>query len=123
MTGRAAGAAVAPPAPAPTSSTATAIRGWRSGANATNHASVSRGSSPGGGVAGPGVADGLGRTVLRSSAVPVLPATWTPGTAAAIPVPPVTTARMYVAIVRATDRVVARVTTGRAPRSSVGRTR
>ena len=32
--------------------------------------------------------------VSRSSAVPVLPATFTPGSAAAVPVPLVTTARM-----------------------------
>jgi hypothetical protein len=65
MTGRAAGAAVAPPAPCPTSSTHTAIWGWRSGAKAVNQASVSLVSfCGGGGLAGPGVAAGAGWTVF-----------------------------------------------------------
>src|SRR5450755_1026133 len=69
------GAAVVPPNPAPTSITATATFGCSAGAKATNHASASLGLVEFG----------------RSSAVPVLPATCTPGIAAAVPVPERTT--------------------------------
>src|SRR5207245_421915 len=61
------GAAAVPPNPAPTSMTATATVGCCAGAKATNHASASLGFVEFG----------------RSSAVPVLPATSTPGMAAA----------------------------------------
>jgi hypothetical protein len=64
-TRRAIGAADFPPAPAPTSITATATRGLPAGAKATNQASVFFGS-------------GLASAVGRSSAVPVLPATSMP---------------------------------------------
>ena len=57
------GAAAVPPNPAPTSIAATATFGSRAGAKATNHASASLGLVEFG----------------RSSAVPVLPATSTPG--------------------------------------------
>src|SRR4051812_21126173 len=77
-TSRAKGAAALPPAPAPTSITATTTFGALAGANATNHASVFFGSG------GP-------LAVGRSSAVPVLPGTSSPGSAAAVPVPERTT--------------------------------
>ncbi len=98
-TTRAAGAAVSPPAPWPTSSTATATRGLPSGANAVNQASVSDFASSAccwscSGVSSVWSGGGSSLTVVRSSAVPVLPATLTPGTAAAAPVPDVTTLRM-----------------------------
>src|SRR5206468_4921050 len=68
------GAAVVPPAPVWFwRTTATATRGAFAGAKAMNHVVF--------GVPGPPV-----------SAVPVLPATRTPGICAAVPVPPVTTA-------------------------------
>src|SRR3954452_22003497 len=117
---RAAGAAVAPPAPWPTSRTATATRGLLSGANAANQASVSVVSGSGGGWLGSGVAEGSGLTVVRSSAVPVLPATFTPGTEAAAPVPSVTTVRMKLLIVLATEALVAWVNLGAWPLRSVG---
>ena len=84
---RAIGAAALPPAPAPTSITATAIFGRCAGAKATNQASVFFGSG------GP-------PAVGRSSAVPVLPATSMPGSAAAVPVPERTTASIIVADLR-----------------------
>src|SRR3982751_3608284 len=59
--------------------TATATFGFDAGAKATNHAVVL-------------AAFWARPAVLTSSAVPVLPATWIPGIAAAVPVPPVTTA-------------------------------
>ena len=76
------------------------------------------------GRAAPGSAGaGSSLTVLRSSAVPVLPATLTPGTAAPMPVPDVTTARMKRAITRAVRSLVARVCWPWAPRESTGATR
>ena len=77
---RAAGAAVAPPEPLRTSSTASAIFGARAGAYAVNHASVLFGSDT-------GWSSTVAPRVSSSSAVPVLPATFTPGIAAAVPVP------------------------------------
>src|SRR3954470_12551032 len=59
--------------------TATATRGLEAGAKATNQAVVL-------------AAFWAMSAVLTSSAVPVLPATWMPGIAAARPVPPLTTA-------------------------------
>src|SRR6201995_5000584 len=76
MTLRAIGAADVPPKPAPTSITATATLGLEAGAKATNQASASLGFLE----------------LATSSAVPVLPATCTPGTAPAVPVPELTTA-------------------------------
>ena len=73
---RATGAAAVPPNPAPTSITATATFGFCAGAKATNQASASLGFLEFG----------------HSSAVPVLPATVTPGSAPALPVPPWMTA-------------------------------
>ena len=52
--------------------------------------------------------------------MPVLPATFTPGTAAPMPVPSVTTERMARAMKRAVSGVVARSATPPAPLSSVG---
>ena len=66
---------------------------------------------------------GSSLTVLRSSAVPVLPATLTPGTAAPMPVPSVTTARMKRAITAAVRVLAARVSLPWAPRESTGATR
>ena len=66
------GAADAPPWPAPTSITATATFGFEAGAKATNQAVVF-------------FAFWAMSAVETSSAVPVLPATVTPGIAAAIP--------------------------------------
>src|SRR3954447_25125634 len=120
----AAGAAVSPPAPWPTSSTATATRGCLYGAKPTNQASVSVLSSGCGvGLAPASTGCGSSLTVLRSSAVPVLPATLTPGTAAPTPVPPVTTARMKRAITAAVRVLAARVSLPWAPRESTGATR
>src|SRR3954462_5008244 len=67
------------------------MRGFRVGANAANQASVS-----------PGVWAPVGPTVEPSSAVPVLPATDTPGIAAAVPVPCWTTPTISVSTIRAT---------------------
>jgi hypothetical protein len=86
---------VSPPAPWPTSSTPTATRGRLSGAKAANQASVSLASASGDGWVGSVTSGGgYSRTVVRSSAVPVLPATFTPGSPAAAPVPLTTTVRM-----------------------------
>src|SRR5689334_1363217 len=79
MTRLAIGAAEAPPWPALGSITATATFGFDAGAKATNHAVVL-------------AAFWAMSAVETSSAVPVLPATWMPGIAAARPVPPLTTA-------------------------------
>src|SRR5690606_12854069 len=68
-----AGAATRPPLPPPSMTTATATSGWNAGANPMNHAWVSP---------------------LGASAVPVLPATRTPGTAAARAVPSSTASTM-----------------------------
>src|SRR5665213_3260137 len=100
---RATGAAVAPPAPSCTSSTPTTIRGASAGANVANQASVllaSLWAEPqlseldSFELDSPELFSELGEQVLAvfSSAVPVLPATVTPGIAAAVPVPERTTA-------------------------------
>src|ERR1700709_2835784 len=77
--------------------TATATCGLAACAEATNHAAISVGMVQFG----------------RNSAVPVLPATWTPGIAAAVPVPERTTssiiARTWWAVLAETAR---RRTTG-----------
>jgi hypothetical protein len=103
---------VSPPAPEATSSTPTATWGrpLPAGAYAANQASVSVGSlawSSGGQLSGFS-GSGSHFLVVRSSAVPVLPATSTPGIAARTPVPPRTTASMSRSIVRATRGLVAR---------------
>jgi hypothetical protein len=80
------------------------------GAYAANQASVSLGSlacSSGGQLSGFS-GSGWQRLVVLSSAVPVLPATCTPGIAAREPVPPRTTASIIRSIVRATRSLVAR---------------
>ena len=97
-TPRAAGAAVSPPAPSRTSITQTAIRGVRAGANAANQASVSSVRlawswqlSGTGDLAARSSGAGGHFWVVSSSAVPVLPATSTPGICACTPVPSRTT--------------------------------
>ena len=113
-TSRATGAAVAPPAPSLTSITHTAIRGCSAGAKAANQASVLLASvsvpwhSLRFGVSVRAFRGGRfparGRWVqgVFSSAVPVLPATTTPGIAAAVPVPERTTPIIRRRTVRAT---------------------
>src|SRR3954471_18021228 len=102
MTRRAIGAAAWPPAPAATIITATATLGFSAGAKATNQAVVLRGS-------------GAASAVGRSSAVPVLPATVTPGIAAAVPVPPRTTPIIMSRTWAATFALTARRRTRLAP--------
>src|SRR3954451_16255444 len=98
--------------------TATAIRGLRAGANAVNHASVSSVRLGGswelsGTGAGPtsagGGAGGGHFVVVSSSAVPVLPATATPGIWACTPVPSRTTQTIRQRTVRATLGATTRV--------------
>ena len=101
-----------PPAPSLTSSTQTTIRGCSAGANAANQASVllgfvfgRAGSLPRADSLVPVRAElvsGGGLQALFSSAVPVLPATVTPGIAAEVPVPSRTTPIIRRRTVRAT---------------------
>ena len=73
------------------------------------------------GVGSPGAAGtGSSLTVERSSAVPVLPATGTPLTAAPTPVPDLTTSRIPRPTKRATERGVAWLEPVRSPLRSVG---
>src|SRR5262245_50403988 len=106
------------------------MRGCCAGAKAANHASVLLGS-----LAAPAQLDELascapasadseeeaGEHSVFSSAVPVLPATNTPGTAAAVPVPLRTTSTIRWRTVRATCGLITGTPgAGRAPSRNVG---
>ena len=108
----AAGAATAPPEPLRTNSAATAIFGLPAGANEVNQASVLFGSD--------GAVSPSAVRVSSSSAVPVLPATFTPGMAAAVPVPKPTTPIISSSIVEAILGEITRSRLGALAGSSVG---
>src|SRR5262245_51776046 len=84
--------------------TATATFGFEAGAKATNQAVVL-------------AAFCAMSAVLTNSAVPVLPATWMPGIAAARPVPPLTTAIIIVRTSPATAELITRLRGLRPPAS------
>src|ERR1039458_1842623 len=97
------------------------MRGWRAGAKAANQASVLLGSlaparqpSPRGSPDSDSVSDSDsaepdGAQAVFSSAVPVFPATVTPGIAAEVPVPTRTTSIISRRTVRATEALIAGV--------------